>query len=114
MEVICVALKGHLRHGDGNSGHASDYSGRYPGDECRHGEPSIASSTIAVKSSRISSRSGRSRVRRIQTPHYKSYDIRPVLKKNELGVMIAPDGSAPASINQDAWFSMGTLDAGLV
>ena len=28
--------------------------------------------------------------------------------------MIAPDGSAPASINQDAWFSMGTLDAGLV
>ena len=24
-------------------------------------------------------------------PHYKSYDIRPVLKKNELGVMIAPD-----------------------
>ena len=26
----------------------------------------------------------------------------------------APDGSAPASINQDAWFSMGTLDAGLV
>ena len=47
-------------------------------------------------------------------PHYKNYDIRSVLKKNELGVMIAPDGSAPASINQDAWFSMGTLDAGLV
>ena len=28
--------------------------------------------------------------------------------------MIAPDGSAPASINQDAWFSIGELDAGQI
>ena len=45
-------------------------------------------------------------------PEYHNYDVRSVLKKNHLGVIIAPDGSAPASILQDAWFSMGKFDAG--
>ena len=35
-------------------------------------------------------------------------------EKNKLSLIIAPDGSAPASINQDAWFSLGNLDAGQV
>ena len=44
-----------------------------------------------------------------------SYDVRPVTsEKNKLSLIIAPDGSAPASINQDAWFSLGNLDAGQV
>ena len=48
-------------------------------------------------------------------PHYASYDVRPVTsEKNKLSLIIAPDGSAPASINQDAWFSLGNLDAGQV
>lgn len=45
-------------------------------------------------------------------PEYDNYDIRDILKKNELGYFITPDGSTPASIKQDAWFSMGTFDAG--
>ena len=45
-------------------------------------------------------------------PEYNNYDIRPLLKRNELALIISPDGKVPASIKQDAWFSMGTFDAG--
>lgn len=45
-------------------------------------------------------------------PEYNNYDIRPLLKRNEPILIISPDGKVPASIKQDAWFSMGTFDAG--
>lgn len=45
-------------------------------------------------------------------PEYNNYDIRPLLKRNELALIISPDGKVPASIKQDAWFSIGTFDAG--
>ncbi len=45
-------------------------------------------------------------------PEYHRYDVRSVLKKNRLGFIIAPGGSAPASIRQKVWFSMGEFDAG--
>ena len=85
MEVISIPLKGYLRHGD----------------SIRNSEV-ITPGDIQVMSAGTG------------IFHSEFNDSGPVLKKNELGVMIAPDGSAPASINQDAWFSMGTLDAGLV
>ena len=45
-------------------------------------------------------------------PEYHNYDIRPLLKRNELATFISPSGNTPAHLLQDAWFSMGTLDAG--
>lgn len=45
-------------------------------------------------------------------PEYHNYDIRPLLKRNELTTFISPSGNTPAHLLQDAWFSMGTLDAG--
>ena len=46
-------------------------------------------------------------------PEYHNYDIRPLLKHNELCTFISPEGGkAPAHLLQDAWFSMGTFDAG--
>ena len=113
MEVISIPLKGYLRHGDSLE-HSEVIS---PGDI------QVMSTGSGIYHSEFNDSKTENleflqiwvipRVNNTK-PVYKSYDIRPVLKKNELGVMIAPDGSAPASINQDAWFSMGTLDAGLV
>jgi len=45
-------------------------------------------------------------------PEYHNYDIHPLLKRNELATFISPNGKTPAHLLQDAWFSMGTLDAG--
>ena len=45
-------------------------------------------------------------------PNYNDYNIRELLKPNELTTLVAPDGSAPGTLLQQAWFSMGTFDAG--
>lgn len=47
-------------------------------------------------------------------PKYNNYDVRSLLKKNELSLILSPDGETPAAINQDAWFSIGELDAGQI
>ena len=47
-------------------------------------------------------------------PEYNNYNIRGLLNKNELPLFISPDGSTPASILQNAWFSMGKFDAGKI
>ena len=45
-------------------------------------------------------------------PEYNNFDIRPLLKPNELALILSPNGKTPASIKQDAWFSMGRLRYG--
>ena len=45
-------------------------------------------------------------------PVYKSYDIRQVDMKNRFGYIVAPDGTAPGGILQDAWFALGKLEKG--
>ena len=45
-------------------------------------------------------------------PEFNDYDIRPLLRPNRLACIIAPDGSAPASIRQNTWLSAGVFDAG--
>jgi len=45
-------------------------------------------------------------------PEYHNYDIKGLMKKNELGLFLSPKGDTAASIKQDAWFSMGTFEAG--
>ena len=43
---------------------------------------------------------------------YHNYNIRPLLKRNELATFISPSGNTPAHLLQDTWFSIGTFDAG--
>ena len=45
-------------------------------------------------------------------PAYNDYSIRELERKNELVPIVSPDGSTPASLLQDTWFSIGKVDAG--
>ena len=114
MEVISIPLKGYLRHGDSikNS------------EVITPGDIQVMSAGTGIVHSEFND-SGNEQLEFLQIwvfpreentkPHYASYDVRPVTsEKNKLSLIIAPDGSTPASINQDAWFSLGNLDAGQV
>lgn len=45
-------------------------------------------------------------------PAYQDYDIRSYLHKNELALIVSPDGNAPAKMLQQTWFSIGEVEAG--
>lgn len=113
MEVISIPLRGFLRHGDSiqNS------------EVITSGDLQVMSAGTGILHSEFNDSSNQQleflqiwvfpREENIQ-PRYKSYNIRPTRKKNELGLIISPNGDAPAAINQDAWFSMGILESGAV
>lgn len=111
MEVISIPLKGYLTHGDS----VDNTSTITPGDI------QVMSTGRGIYHSEYNG-SDTEDLQFLQIwvfpkmkntpPEYHNYDIRSVLKKNQLGYIIAPNGAAPASILQDAWFSMGTFDAG--
>lgn len=112
MEVISLPLKGELKHGD-NIDHTEVIT---PGDiqVMSAGSGIFHSEFNGSKDKPVEFLQIWVFPRKENTPpSYKSYDVRPVMKKNELGLMIAPDGKAIASINQDAWFSMGSLEKGV-
>lgn len=111
IEVVSIPLKGYLRHGDnlqntkiitsGDIQVMSAGSGIYHSEYNDSDKEQLEFLQIWVLP----------RVKNTN-PEYHNYDIRPLLKKNELSLIISPDGVTPASIKQDAWFSMGSLDAG--
>lgn len=112
MEVISIPLKGYLRHGDSiKNSHTitpGDIQVMSTGTGIFHSEYND-SDTENLEFLQIWVFPKKENT----TPAYDNYDIRPTQKRNELSLIISPDGDAPASILQDAWFSMGTLDAGL-
>ena len=109
MEVISIPLKGYLRHGDsvqntktitpGDIQVMSTGSGIYHSEYNDSDEEQLEFLQIWV-------------FPRIENtkPEYNNFDIRPLLKPNELSLIISPNGKTPASIKQDAWFSMGDFD----
>lgn len=111
MEVISIPLKGYLRHGDS----VNNIRTITPGDI------QVMSTGKGIFHSEYNG-SDKEQLEFLQIwvfprientePEYNNYDIRPLLKRNELALIISPDGKVPASIKQDAWFSMGTFDAG--
>lgn len=113
MEVISIPLKGHLKHGDS----VQNTKTITPGDI------QVMSAGSGIFHSEYNG-SGKEPLELLQIwvfpkvnnskPEYKNYDIRPQLKKNKLATIISPDGETAAYIKQDAWFSMGTFDAGQV
>ncbi len=111
MEVVSIPLKGYLTHGDS----VDNTSTITPGDI------QVMSTGRGIYHSEYNG----SRTEDLQflqiwvfpkvkntPPEYHNYDIRPLLHHNKLALIISPDGETPARLLQDAWFSIGTFDAG--
>lgn len=113
MEVISIPLKGFLRHGDSIKNSSvitpGDIQVMSTGTGIFHSEfNDSAEESLELLQIWVFPREENT------VPKYENYDIRPTQKPNELSLIISPEGNAPASILQDAWFSMGKLDAGLI
>lgn len=99
MEVISIPLKGYLRHGDsvqntktitpGDIQVMSTGSGIYHSEYNDSDEEQLEFLQIWV-------------FPRIENtkPEYNNFDIRPLLKPNELSLIISPNGKTPASTNR--------------
>ena len=109
MEVISIPLKGYLRHGDsvqntktitpGDIQVMSTGSGIYHSEYNDSKEEQLEFLQIWVIPDRINTE-----------PKYKDYDIKPLLKHNEISTFLAPE--TDISIMQQAWFSWAELDRG--
>lgn len=111
MEVISIPLKGYLTHGDSVKNTSTitpgDIQVMSTGQGIYHSEYN-GSDTEELQFLQIwviPKQNG-------TNPKYHNYDIRPLLKHNHIDTFISPNGETQASILQDAWFSMGTFDAG--
>lgn len=112
MEVVSIPLKGLLRHGDSiQNMHTiapgiiqvmSTGKGIYHSEHNGSDKEQLEFLQIWVFP------------REEETlPEYNNYDIRPLVKMNELSLIISPNGETPASIKQDAWFSLGSFNTDL-
>ena len=109
MEVISIPLKGYLKHGDS----VQNTKTITPGDI------QVMSTGSGIYHSEYNG-SDKEQLEFLQIwvfprventkPEYNNFDIRPLLKANELALILSPNGKTPASIKQDAWFSMGSFD----
>ena len=91
MEIISIPLKGHLQHGD------SKKNSRI----ITVGEIQTMSAGTGIFHSEVNTR-----------PVYQDFSIAELERPNELAVIVSPDGSTPASLLQDTWFSIGKVEAG--
>ena len=111
MEIVTIPLKGELKHGDskmneriitpGDIQVMSAGTGIYHSESNPHGSVNAEILQIWILPHT-----------RNTEPNYNDYNIRELLKPNELTTLVAPDGSAPGTLLQQAWFSMGTFDTG--
>lgn len=110
MEVISIPLRGYLRHGDSlKNSHV-----------ITRGEIQLMSAGKGILHSEFNDSSTEDleflqiwvvpRELDIE-PKYKDYDIKPLLKHNEISTFISPE--TEISILQDAWFSWAELDEGI-
>lgn len=106
MEVITIPLKGALHH--------KDSTGK--DDVIRWGQIQVMSTGTGIYHSEYNDVDKEPAEllqiwvipnRKNTPPAYKVYDFGKLMKQNQLTMIIAPDGSAPASILQNAWFSIG-------
>lgn len=112
MEVISIPLKGYLRHGDSIENSSVITPGTIQvmstGTGIYHSEYND-SATEPLEFLQIWVFPKKENTK----PKYDNFDIRHAVKRNELSLIISPEGNAPASILQDAWFSIGKLDKGV-
>lgn len=111
MEIISIPLSGSLRHGDSKMNRKvvtpGDIQTMSAGTGIYHSEMND-SETDPVEFLQIWVMPRQNNTE----PHYQDYDIRPLLKKNELALIVSPDDQAPATMLQDVWFSIGEVEAG--
>ena len=111
MEVISIPLKGYLRHGDS----VKNTQTITPGDI------QVMSTGKGIFHSEYNG-SDKEQLEFLQIwimprerntrPVYQDFNISELERPNELAVIVSPDGSTPASLLQDAWFSIGKVEAG--
>lgn len=111
MEIISIPLKGKLKHGDSKQNSRTittgDIQTMSAGTGIYHSEMN-GSDTEPVEFLQIWVMP-----EKLNTPPaYQDYDIRPYLHKNELALIVSPDGNAPAKLLQQTWFSIGEVEAG--
>lgn len=113
MEVVSIPLKGSLRHGDNIKNSEvitpGDIQVMSAGTGIFHSEYNAdTEEELEFLQIWVLPRSEDT------LPQYKSYNIRPTRIKNTLSLIISPNGDAPATLNQDTWFTLGSLDAGQI
>lgn len=111
MEIVSIPLKGLLAHGDSKKNSRTitvgDIQVMSAGTGIYHSEMNGSKSEpVEFLQIWIIPKE------RNTHPLYQDYDIRGLLKKDELAFILSPDGSTPAKLLQDTWFSMGEIGAG--
>lgn len=111
MEIVSIPLKGELEHGDSKKNNrvigVGDIQVMSAGTGIFHSEVNASKSDpVDFLQIWIMPRERNTR------PVYHDYSIRELEKKNELSLIVSPDGSTPASLLQDTWFSVGKVEAG--
>lgn len=111
MEIVSIPLKGVLEHGDSKKNNrvigVGDIQVMSAGTGIFHSEMN-GSATDSVEFLQIWIMPRERNTR----PLYQDFSIRELEKKNELALIVSPDGSTPASLLQDTWFSIGQVEAG--
>lgn len=111
MEIVSIPLKGTLEHGDSKKNNrvisVGDIQVMSAGTGIFHSEVN-ASKEDPVEFLQIWIMPRERNTR----PIYQDFSIRELERKNELALIISPDGSTPASLLQDTWFSIGKVEAG--
>jgi len=111
MEIVTIPLKGKLQHGDSIDNSRIITPGEIQtmsaGTGIYHSEVN-GSVTEAVELLQIWVLPQKNNT----PPRYKDFDVRDLKKKNEPYAIVSPDGSTPASLLQNCWFSLLELDKG--
>ena len=112
MEIVSIPLQGDLAH--------KDNTGR--NEVIREGDVQIMSAGSGIKHSEFNS-SKEEEVHFLQiwvlpkekdiTPRYEQKSYSPEDRTNKFQTVVSPDGGDAVRINQDAFFSLANLDAGL-
>jgi redox-sensitive bicupin YhaK (pirin superfamily) len=112
MEIVSIPLQGDLAH--------KDNTGR--NEVIREGDVQIMSAGSGIKHSEFNS-SKEEEVHFLQiwvfpkekdiTPRYEQKSYSPEDRTNKFQTVVSPEGGDAVRINQDAFFSLANLDAGL-
>ena len=100
MEIISIPLKGKLKHGDSHQ-NSRVGTGIYHSEMNGSDTEAVEFLQIWVMPEKLNT-----------PPAYQDFDVRPLLRKNEMALIVSPDGDAPARLLQQTWFSIGEIEAG--